>query len=205
MQVMYGDSNTFDALVGGLATPELDNYLAGMNHDFSRAVSGTVMDRIINSTASSMRSMNTNTVTRTMRSLSRQLDNIWKPDIIRELNDIGELQNAPNPMIRYLMAEPTVRRRYHQNRIAGYDDRYVDLQPGVVGEQHYDYRRVNQGLYQDGPNDEYRPVQYYDELHEDDRELNVEEQMFILSAHERLRAALDAGQEDPTSIYNAAL
>ena len=36
------------------------------------------------------------------------------------------------------MAETTVRKRYLANRCAGYEDRYIDAEPNMIGVEHYD-------------------------------------------------------------------
>ena len=44
------------------------------------------------------------------------------------------------------MAQPDIRSLYHKGHCDGYSDTYVDMEPGLVGEQHYDYRRVMDGV-----------------------------------------------------------
>ncbi len=147
---------------------------------------------------------------RTLRAAGRAIRNAWQLDEIRPMRDIGEFQHALPIMQRWIMAEPTTRKLYHQQRIDGYSDSYVDLEPGRIGEEHYDYRRVMDGILvvQETDDEEattWTATTYMEELLPDDVDLELDQQMDILKAWDWLRAHIAQRGDDPTSRYNAAM
>ena len=126
------------------------------------------------------------------------------PDQIRYLRTIGEVQHAPSSMIAMLMAEPTVRRMYHQQRVDGYSESYTDNQPGKVGEDHYDYRRVVNGVFMEEEG-EWVATTYYEDLLPGTGELEFLDQVDILRTWEQMRIHLMRRKEDPTSRWNSSL
>jgi hypothetical protein len=142
---------------------------------------------------------------RTMRAAGRQLGAAWQSDVIRPLHTAGEFQQAPLVMQRYLMAEPHFRDLYNRQACDGYSETYIDRWPRVPGgEDHYDYRRVMQGIVQ--PQDDHWVAhQWVETLVPQDRELIAEEQFDILNSWSRMMTFLHSGDEDPTSRWNARL
>jgi hypothetical protein len=107
-------------------------------------------------------------------------------------------------MQRWIMAEPTVRELYHDQRCDGFSDTYVDMEPGKVGEEHYDWRRVMSGVvrYDD---DTVVAKFYMDDLREGDRELDSWEKISIVGSWEVLKIAVSQMNEDPTSVFGDKL
>ena len=58
-------------------------------------------------------------------------------------------------MKRYIMANPHVREAYQEQRIAGYDGTYKDPFADDTIENHYDYRRVMNGVVVDSVEHDY--------------------------------------------------
>lgn len=142
---------------------------------------------------------------RLARAAARQVKSQWERNIIRPLTTIAETQQAPYKMQRYLMAEPTVRRAYHRQQCDGYSESYVDVAPGLVGHDHYEYRRVMDGIVQETDDGGWYVDEYLDELEDGDKELLFEEQFDILRSWNTLASAMIAGKDDPTSPWNAEL
>lgn len=143
-----------------------------------------------------------------MRRATRALqtsEHRWDDNVIRPLCDINALQTAPLVMHRYLMACPEVRTMYHDMRLDGYSEEYVDLHPGMVGEDHYDYRRVMNGIVDTDGDDESSYVEYIESLDEGDRELYFTEQTAVLRSWDQLLTAVWEDDEDPTSRYGDSL
>lgn len=117
------------------------------------------------------------------------------------LKSLNALRAADHESQRFLMAEPVTRRAYHLQRMDGYSDTYRDNSHGQVGDDHYDYRRVVNNVYIpvviDGE-DHYQMTRHYEELLENDRELDPEEQFQILDAWDMKRMFFEAGL-DPTN------
>ena len=109
-------------------------------------------------------------------------------------------------MQRWIMANPDVRKLYHEQRIDGYSDTYEDIHENSIGESHYDYRRVMNGIVVDNDDEEadygWSSVTYFEDLAEEDRELRIDEQYDILSSWHYLQRYLAVGKEDPTSLFN---
>lgn len=155
--------------------------------------------------------MATERTRRLIANVRRAADWAWHGDYIRPLRTVDEMQLAAPTMIRYIMAEPTIRQMYHRQEIAGYDDHYTDTQPGVVGEEHRDYRRVMQGIVvvnEDATpdsEDQFHSDEWIDDLLEDERELEFGEQLDVLETWANVKRVMRDRLRDPTSLYNASL
>lgn len=112
------------------------------------------------------------------------------------------------------MANQKVREMYHNQQLDGYADTYLDLAPGQRGEDHYDYRRVMDGVVQDckiinaeGEEEDSWMMSFYfeGELAEGDRKLDVTEVSHILSTWDAMQAILAAGEADPTNPFGGSL
>lgn len=141
------------------------------------------------------------------------------PNSIVPLESIEELQSAQPVMQRYLMAMPYIRQMHFDQRIDGYADTYKNLHGTDIGHDHYDFRRVTNGILVDDethalwygkevstdPNaPEWTITQYIEDLVEGDRELNAMEQTDILNAWS-LQAMLVAALKDPTNIFGGTV
>lgn len=145
---------------------------------------------------------------RKAREALRSIKNYFKPDGIYYLNNLEDLQNAQVRMQRFIMAEPTIRDLYHNQRCDGYSDTYVDVQPGAIGNNHYDYRRVMDGIVQvhelDNGESTFTVNTYLEDLKDGDRNLTFDEQCNILSTWEIVQMYIKAGN-DPTNINGGDL
>lgn len=137
----------------------------------------------------------------------RKVQEMFQPDIIKPLWDLAGLQTASLTMQRWIMADPTVRELYQQQRLDGFSDTYVDMHPGTIADSHYDYRQVMHGLMQDDPDDPegFKVSFYFDELVEGDRELVLDEKIAITSTWDIINAILKRGDDDPTSALGGKL
>lgn len=180
------------------------NILQRMTHNVGQTIGNfynTVVDQI--------RTINYDSLKNFARNIERKVFGYWESDeVIIPLYNLHDLQFPPHNMIRFLMANPTVRTMYHQNLVAGYDDKYVDLEPGKVGHDHYDYQMVMQGMeYVDEEGD----VCYttYEDLYEGTENsvehLTHSERLDITKSWETMNGYLEAMGEDPTSQYSGML
>lgn len=134
----------------------------------------------------------------------------WHGDYIRPLRTVDEIQLAGPKMIRYIMAEPVVRKMYQQQQLAGYDEYYQDSQPEALGEEHDDYRRVMDGIVvvdePDAAGDALWHADHFaDEYLEDDPPLDFQQQLDVLETWACVRGAIVERLRDPTSLYGATL
>ena len=120
-------------------------------------------------------------------------------DRITSLWDINQFQGASIPMQRWVMANPVVRDLYHAQGCEGYSDTYVDMQPKISGEDHYDYRRVMDGVIQYTQEGDWFAKIYVEDLVEGDRDLTHGEKFDIIQTWSKLEYLIALGKDDPTS------
>ena len=131
---------------------------------------------------------------------------LFTPDVIKELKTMGEFQTAKPSMRQYLMANPVFRERWQEGRCEGYAESYFDREPGMIGENHYDYRRVMDGvIHEDKDSDDLVAVSYFEDLREGEEELSVLNQLDILNSWSNGNAMMALAAKDPTSEWNCDL
>lgn len=140
------------------------------------------------------------------RAAMRAAKSIFRPNIISAITDMGDMQQSPNVMQRWIMANPVVRDLYHNQGCDGYADTYIDYHPGKIGEDHYDFRRATEGLVQiDEVTDDWFVKLYPDDLYEGDKHLSLDEKVDIIDTWSIIEMFVRAGKEDPTSASNSNL
>ena len=199
-----GGTGLFNALVYGETHPGTQNFIEQQLHNASHILN-EAGQRFMSGFQALHSKVSGSEAARMARAAARTVRSIWQKDDIQELVDIGRLQHAPLKMQRWIMAEPTIRALYHQQRCDGYSDTYVDVAPGEIGDDHYDYRRATNGMVQEREDGSWFANCYYDELLPEDRELAIDEQVDIQTTWAAVVAAIRKGKEDPTSRYNADL
>jgi hypothetical protein len=206
MRLISGDADDFTAAVGHLPSKRIIRRIeeaADRFEDLLGSSSRSFFDRTRERTSS--RRLTVDRFKRKARAVRRATDNLFRSDDIRLLLDIGEMQYAPSNQVRFLMAEPTVRRRYHQNRCAGYDDRYIDVEPNMVGEDHYDYRVMHNGHVRHHEDGTFGSRYYPQELRHSDDELDFDVQVDLIMSNQQLKWYMEQEDEDPTSRFNMTL
>lgn len=125
-------------------------------------------------------------------------NNTITTDRVMTLFEINQFQGAGLQMQRWVMANPEVRQLYHAQRCEGYSDTYVDVEPKRTGDDHYDYRRVMDGVMVIEDNNWHAKC-YVEELKEGDRDLTHSEKTDIINTWSRLEYLIALNKEDPTS------
>lgn len=212
VQVVYTDNDGFNMLAYGAGAQKHPGTLQFLENSINAIsnVSQTLTDAgrsFFSNVGDMYERFNGAEAIRLAKAAVRRVSSIFQPDAISYIQDIGRMQNAPLAMQRWLMAEPTVRTLYHQQRCDGYSETYVDMEPGRVGADHYDWRRVNQGMvkHDEANPEEWSYTTYMDDLHEGDRELTLEEKVDVLSTWDLIRYHIQKGEEDPTSPFAGML
>lgn len=142
---------------------------------------------------------------RKARAVMREASVSGSLNTVKELQTMAELQHARPGMQRYIMADPVVRELYHKGGCSGYEGSYVDNAPDQSGVDHYDYRRVTNGMWiEEEKTGTVSMSAFYEDTGEDE-ELDVNQQMDIMRTWDHARAALKRGKEDPTSPENDML
>lgn len=201
--VVYGGDAEFSALAYGERHPNLVQFLTNQVESFSQNLNEQGK-YLYERASTAFQAINNSDAVRLARAVRRKAQNIWDDGNIKPLTDIGQLQNAQLKMQRWIMAEPKVRRSYHDQRCDGYSDSYIDTNPNHIGESHYDYRRVMDGMLT--TNAEGRDVinNYIDVVSVGDN-LSIEEQADILVTWQSIREHMNRKKDDPTSPFNASL
>jgi hypothetical protein len=147
--------------------------------------------------------INDSTAIRMAKAAIRHAKGMYQPNVIIQIDDIEGFRSATPMMQNYIMAQPDLRDLYHQQRVNGYSDTYIDIDPQRNYGQHYYYRRVMDGVVQDTEVDgEFQWVakQYCDELLEGHTDLTNQERHDILLTWDKIQAIL-AEERDPTDIF----
>lgn len=206
MRLISGDADDFTAAIGYLPSKRVlrgiddladrfDNLLSGNSRGFFDTTRERTRDR----------QLTVKRFKQKARAVRRATENLFRSDDIRLLDDIGDFQHAPSNQLRFLMAEPSIRRRARANRCAGYDDRYIDVEPDMIGEDHYDYRVLHNGHARHHDDGTFGVRFYPQELRHSDDELDHEDQVDLILSNERLKWWMDQEDEDPTSRFNVTL
>jgi len=117
---------------------------------------------------------------------------------IAPIDTLEDLQLASVMMQRWVMAQPTLRQAYLDQRVDGYNDTYVNVFGETTKEDHYDYRRVMNGVVVD--EGDHLASLYFEELYSNDRELTHDEQRYILSTWDVIECFMSQ-DIDPTNAF----
>ena len=209
VNVIYGDDNTFDAIAYGVPHPGTVQYLTQRFEQAGSFLQG--LGQAVGQRVTDMfQTFNSSEAIHLAQAALRKVSTLWDSDIIRPLASIAEFQHAQPQMIRWIMAEPTLRTMYHNQEVDGYSDYYVDAEPNRVGDQHYDWRRAMDGFAVINETDDLSQPEWYadsfiEDLEPDDGDLSLIDQSFIQDTWVALRQHLAARKDDPTSRFNAQL
>ena len=132
---------------------------------------------------------------------------IFNERAVTHLASATEIQQANFNMQRWIMAQPDLRIKYHNQQCDGYATTYVDNEPGCVGDAHRDYRLVMHEIVQEDNGGNMFVNYYPDETVEGDVTLSLMDKSNILSTWEVLATFAKAGNgvTDPTDIFNSEM
>lgn len=204
MQVMSGDGATWNALVFGFNNPINTDYFKNQVESIRNVVTDATKSFFANAGEIYER-FNGSQAMQLVRSALNMTSGIFQPQCVKPLVEINDFHQATITMQRWVMANPIVRQWYHDQRCDGYSDTYVDVSPGLIGENHYDYRRVMDGVVQMNEEHGWIAKFYPEDLLEGDRELLPDEKADIISTWEIVEMFMKAGEVDPTSVYASTL
>lgn len=139
----------------------------------------------------------------------RTVDMFWADNRIQELTTMAHFQHAPDNMVRWIMAEPSVRSLYKSNGLDGYGETYIDRHSTGIKETHYDYMVVMDGMVVEDENGDMSSTEYFVEAqpeYDPDYDcLSFNERVDIVNSWTHVTRFLELGGEDPTSKYNGSL
>lgn len=199
-----GGADAFDCLIYNRAHPGTLEFLNYQGSSFQTMLAEPAA-AFFGQMENIYQRFNNSAAVRMAQAVARRMSNLLQSDGICVLSDVGQFQYATVVMQRWVMAEPTVRQMFHAQLCDGYSDTYVDAQPGAIGKDHYDYRRVTNGVYVTQPDGTFAATTWVEDLHANDSELHMAEKSDILETWSNLRSLLGLGKDDPTSRWNSAL
>lgn len=201
-QVIQGDQTFFKSAAYGTQDWKTLEFLSSQYNNLSAMATQTSSDFFTHA-KTLYDKISGSTAMRMARQAAAIVRSAWDVDEIRSLISITEMQLALPTMQRWVMANPEVRNMYHKQQLDGYSESYIDLHPNDVGEYHYDYRRVMNGIAVE-VGDKILCTTYPDDLL-DEKELSIEEQVDIINTWDKMNVYLKYGLEDPTSKWGAEL
>lgn len=132
--------------------------------------------------------------------IRQRLNSVWETNGIRRLDTPLKVLSAPPIMHRWIMAEPALRASFNRGGCSGYDGAYVDVKPGGVGAKHYDYRRVMDGVVENGEYTNYREI-----LITADDILSITDKAAIKATWNVIAGHVEETNMDPTDPWNSTL
>jgi len=202
ISTMMGDDLSFRSLAYGYEKhPGTLSFMENTMNNVSNVL--TAGGQAFLSTARSIYdNLNNSHAMQLARAACNKMGNMFARTDIHEITEISNIQNANLIMQRYIMACPEVRSVFQSQLCNGYSETYIDMYPGKIGEDHYDYRRVENGILNDA--DE-RITHYLDVLVEGDRELMFDEQLAIKKTWQKVAELMQYGTVDPTDPLNGSM
>lgn len=228
-QIVYGDREVMGHMLFGAPDPYIHQYMNEVNNYFGSKLTD-IGRSFVNTASQVFTRMESSEAMRIAKAAMRKLNTFVNRDVIQYIPEIEKLQEAPTSMVRYIMAYPELRDLYHNGRIEGYGERYIDIYPDLSGWNHPDYQAVYHGWMHtvvepicasvsetdlaDGITEVNQDVVYeeYDVcdiiVHDDDDpefiNLTDEEAQLIIHAHHLAQDAIDE-RRDPTSYYDSQI
>lgn len=202
-----GGTMGFDAGVYIPPPPDTVSYLQQTANNFHGRLDGFAAN-MYQSMADKIASFNYENLAYMAQAVYRMADGLWLDNRIQPLQQIGHFQNAPQSMVRWLMAEPTIRQLYHNGEAEGYGENYIDRCPNDIGETHHDWQIVNDGVFDTEDDMDVTNEYFYDSNPQYDPEfdeLNIHDVTNIMSSWKHMAAFAKAKRDDPTSKWNGRL
>lgn len=194
--------------------PEQHQSNTGYFYNQVNSISNTLTDlgkRFMETSKDIYEAINNAEAVKKAKAALRYAKGLFNPNRIVSLDTMEDFQSAQPVMQRYLMADISARQMYNNRQIDGYSGTYIDIDPGKVGFDHYDYRRVVEHVIMDGTNEageyEWEVHSFDEELLEGDRDLEFSEKILIMNNWDIMRSFLEAGEgaEDPTNMYGGKI
>lgn len=210
LTIIEGNADTFSAVACGAPDPLTAQWCLQRNEAIAQTMLPEARDFFASTVGTVFDTIQYSNIGRMAKALVRKVDASWLPDLIQPLTTMAYLQNPPTCMIDFIMAEPTVRKMYYNQQLAGYDGRWEDpIHEDIKSTESILYKAVVNGVYipVEGTEEEIC-VEWLGEFDEPETahlSLDLADQVSIMETWAHLRAAISRGKEDPTSPANAML
>lgn len=183
---------------------EVQNYISKRFNDFVSVVRDTG-DNFVTGLINSYQEGVENRKINLGELMKQRVGSIFQTDIIRPLNTINEIQQAPDTMKRWVMAHPVMRDRYLNGSVSGYDNAFVNNYPNQnSGTSHFDYRRVMDGVIQN-VNDKCISTQFIETVCDVDRLITSEKAIMKRVWSVIDQSIQDGSNSDPSSVWDGTM
>lgn len=206
-QVFYGGGREYNALVYGEKTPEMLGIIEQGLERFRQEV-GEIGQQFYQQAVGYYEQFNGSEAMRRARMVRNKVRGLFRPDIIRDMTDIGDMQQAGPVGRRWLMANPNAYERFEKQSMSAWGGKWVDYEPGTPPLLKAEYRMVNDGLVHDvEDNEEYgwKVTFHMDDFQPGDKKLDTDQKDTIVNNWARFDAMLALGEEDPSDEYGDSL
>lgn len=204
MQVVTGNSTTFAAMTFGMPSVETFNYIEQLGAQFDARVSDNALSRI-NEVKDYYKVITLNDVMESLRAANNGLESLALPNRVMHLVTLSELQNAPDVMLPWIMANPVVRDHYNRNAIEGYGDRFNDVFGDCLGDANPLYQAAVNGIFREDENGDYNCEIFMDVVNDETLSIDMSDQMSVIDTWSDLEVFIHRGDRDPTSPFNGKL
>lgn len=210
MPVINVDPNSMFALeYNAPVNPDVINYVRQQSTTFMSQVNAGAQT-LFNQAVAGIANVIDGSVFRHVSAAIAKTLSIWDTNAILPITTYTELQNAPDVMLPYLMANPIVQTAYNDGILHGYGTRYESTSPTVIGLLNEHYASVVHGVAITGDDattlglDADKTYLHW-VVHSEPRvELSLHEQSTILDAWSLQRLTIDAGR-DPTDDFDQVI
>ncbi len=204
MNYGFGAADAFDALVYGQSHPGTLQFIQNQVSHVADTLSEA--GRAFMSKGQAIfDQMNSSAAMQFARDVMKSVKGVFDTHVIANLWELDHLQGASLTMQRWIMANPVIREKYHNQQLDGFSETYTDNAPGEIGPGHYDYNRVMDGVFEFNKEDGWKSTQYLDRLLDGDRDLLFSEQCDIMNTWLAAEVFLALGKDDPTSSVGGTL
>lgn len=196
---MFGMSDAFNALIYPQKRPEDVQFLQQQAYDLPSHLTQTGL-AFMQKARTMFERFNGEEAIEFARQVVQKAGVNYYRDSIVSLTCLNELQEASVVMQRWVMANPMVRKRFHDQQLDGYCTSYIDVQPDAIGQEHYDYRRATDGMFEFSEEHGWKFHDYgLDKLHEGDRHLTFSEKDDIKQTWDYCNLLLTLAKNDFTN------
>lgn len=193
-----GNVGTYHSSTFGAVSPQTVQYLT---NQVQQLASNPAMHEQYQRSRMMFEQINGETAQRVARAIEMNNQAMWNANLVRPLLTLEDLQTAPLIMQRWIMTNEYLRTMAQEGRINGYNESYVDAEPGLVGKEHTDWRLLHQGVLIDVPEADWRLENYYEEPPEGEHRLLLIDRENAISAAEFAEMHARRMEDDPTSPY----
>lgn len=207
--VIFSDPNAASAAFFGRASNKAINYIQDSVDKFCQNV-GVMQNNIVERVRDNFNNYMQGDFARKVTAIRGKLATAWQSDVIRPMVNIQHVQQARPAMARWVMANPTVRRYYQNDRIEGYDeDTYLDNDPNSgAGPGNYDYDVISSGVVQRRMMD--GKCQHYvrhaiNTKYEEEYTITMDNKLDVAHTWNVIDATMAEDTTDPTSSWNGTI